>query len=153
MLENVIHCQIAQNTIKRSYQNIFVLFFLLGLPKALNATFQEISDQFAKVKHTIQTLEECQTKANNIQEQIRIFQSMTKYLPMKEIEEIIKKAEMKLDDALILHKQIGELENQPGFMRDEDMKYLSEQINALKIDMSVEKTYILFFVLNLFYLF
>ena len=78
---------------------------------------------------------------------------MTKYLPMKEIEEIIKKAEMKLDDALILHKQIGELENQPGFMRDEDMKYLSEQINALKIDMSVEKTDILFFVLNLFYLF
>jgi hypothetical protein len=138
MLENVIHCQIAQNKIKRSFQNIFFLFFLLGLPKALNAKFQEVSDHFAKVKHTIQTLEECHTKANSIQEQIRIFQSMTNYLPMKEIEEIIQKAEMKLDDALILHKQIGELENQSGFMRDEDMKYLEKQINTLKIEMSVE---------------
>jgi hypothetical protein len=123
---------------KHNRKNLSIFVFLLGLPKALNATFQEVSDHFAKVKHTIQTLEECHTKAKSIQEKILILQSMTKYLPMKQIEDIIKKSEMKLDNALILHKQIGELENQPGFMRDEDMNNLSEQINGLKIEMSVE---------------
>jgi hypothetical protein len=97
-----------------------------------------VTDHFAKVKQTIQTLEECHTKAKSIQEKILILQSMTNYLPMKEIEEIIEKSEVKVDNALLLHKLIGDLENQPGFMREEDLNNLSEQIDALKAEMSIE---------------
>ncbi len=113
-------------------------YFFLGLPQALSATLQGVADQFAKVKQTIKELEECHTKAKNIQEQILILQSMTKYLPMKEIEEIIEKSEVKVDNARLLHKEIGDLENQTGFMREEDLKILFEQIKALKAEMSIE---------------
>ena len=116
----------------------FFFFFYLGLPKALSATLQEVTDHFAKVKQTIQTLEDCHAKAKNIQEQILILQSMTKYLPMKKIEEIIEESELKVDNALLLHKLIGDLENQPGFMREEDLNNLSEQIQSLKAEMSIE---------------
>jgi hypothetical protein len=114
------------------------VFLYVGLPKALSATLQEVTDHFAKVKETIQTLEECHTKAKSIQEDILIIQSMTKYLPMKEIEEIIEKSEVKVDNVRRLHKLIGDLENQPGFMREEDLKNLFEQIKALKVEMSIE---------------
>jgi hypothetical protein len=83
-------------------------------------------------------LEDCHAKAKNIQEQILILQSMTKYLPMMEIEDIIEKSEMKVDNALLLHKLIGDLENQPGFMMEKDLNNLSEQIEALKAEMSIE---------------
>jgi hypothetical protein len=83
-------------------------------------------------------LEDCHAKAKNIQEQILILQSMTKYLPMKKIEEIIEESELKVDNALLLHKLIGDLENQPGFMREEDLNNLSEQIQSLKAEMSIE---------------
>ena len=112
--------------------------FFSGLPKALSATLQEVTDHFAKVKQTIQTLEDCHAKAKSIQEQILIIQSMTKYLPMKEIEGIIEKSEVKVDNARLLHKEIENLENQPGFMREEDLKILFEQIKALKAEMSIE---------------
>ncbi len=104
----------------------------------MSASLQEVTDHFAKVNQTIQALEECQTKAKGIQEQILILQSMTKYLPMKEIEKIIEKSEVKVDNARLLHKEIGDLENQPGFMREEDLKNLLEQIKALKAEMYIE---------------
>ena len=112
--------------------------YFLGLPKALSDTLQEVTDHFENVRQTIQTLEECHRKAKSIKEQILILQSMIKYLPMKDIEKIIEESDEKVEEALELHRQIEELEKSPGFMGDEDLENLSDEIDALKAQMSIE---------------
>ena len=81
-------------------------------------------------------MEEALAKAKKIHEQKLVLQSMTKYLPMEEIEMIGQKSEAKIDEAKILHKLIEELKKDPGFLTPEEIQALEENITVFKSKLS-----------------
>ena len=78
-------------------------------------TLERGGSRFQELKESIKSLEDALAKALNIQEQIRVLKSLKNYLPEEEIEMMRTKSDAKIQDALILHRSIKELEKDPGW--------------------------------------
>ena len=100
-------------TISHFHQSYFKSCFL-DLPSLLLKTLEKGGNRFQELKETIRILEDAIGKALNIQEQIRVLQSLKSFLPKEEIEMIEAKSEAKIQAALVLHQLVKELEKDPG---------------------------------------
>ena len=108
------------------------LFYFLELPSQLQKTLEESSNRFEELKKNILSLEEALAKAKQIHEKKLVLQSMTKYLPMEEIEMIGQKSDAKIEEAKILHKLVEQLKKEPGFLTPEEVQALEDNITIFK---------------------
>jgi len=93
---------------------------------------EEVNSQFQKVKETIQNLEEVLSQARKLQEQKMTLQASSKYLPIRDIKIIIQKSDAKIEDAKLIHQAIEKLKKKSGYMTENEIQSLSENIRTLK---------------------
>ena len=68
-----------------------------------------------------------------IQEQIKILESVSAYIPREEIEMIQEKSKAKIEAAKVLQRLIEELKKSKGYLTDEEMKAIEESLNHFQL--------------------
>ena len=117
---------------------IFIkLFSVQDLPNEVAEALSLVSDQFKKVRGSIQSLEDRLSKALNLQEQIKVLQSMTNFLPKEEIELTIEKSAAKIEAAKILQNLIDQLREGEGYLTDENMQVIDVALQSLNSDLNL----------------
>ena len=114
---------------------IFIkLFSVQDLPNEVAEAISLVSEQFQKVRESIQSLEGRLSKALNLQERIKVLQSMTNFLPKEEIELTIEKSAAKIEAAKILQNLIDHLRESEGYLIDEDIQFINVALQSLNSD-------------------
>jgi hypothetical protein len=70
----------------------------------------------------------------NLQEQIKVLQSMTSFLPKEEIDLTIEKSAAKIEAAKILQNLIDHLRESEGYLIDEDIQFINVALQSLNSD-------------------
>ena len=68
-----------------------------------------------------------------IQEQIKILESVSAYIPREEIEMIQEKSNAKIEAAKVLQRLIEELKKSKGYLTDEEMKAVEESLKHFQL--------------------
>jgi hypothetical protein len=68
-----------------------------------------------------------------IQEQIKILESVSAYIPREEIEMIQEKSKAKIEAAKVLQRLIEELKKSKGYLTDEEMKAVEESLKNFQL--------------------
>ncbi len=117
---------------KKKFHKTF--FSVQDLPNEVAEAISLVSEQFQKVRESIQSLEDRLSKALNLQERIKVLQSMTNFLPKEEIELTIEKSAAKIEAAEILQNLIDQLEESEGYLTDENMQVIDVALQSLNSD-------------------
>ena len=96
-----------------------------------------VSYQFQKVRESIQSLEDRLSKALNLQERIKVLQSMTNFLPKEEIELTIEKSSAKIEAAKMLQNLIDRLWESEGYLTNENMQAIDVSLQSLNSDLNL----------------
>jgi hypothetical protein len=68
-----------------------------------------------------------------IQEQIKILESVSAYIPREEIEMIQEKSKAKIEAAKVLQRLIEELKKSKGYLTDEEMNAVEESLKHFQL--------------------
>ena len=68
-----------------------------------------------------------------IQEQIKILESVSAYIPREEIEMIQEKSKAKIEAAKVLQRLIEELKKSKGYLMDEEMNAVEESLKHFQL--------------------
>ena len=68
-----------------------------------------------------------------IQEQIKILESVSAYIPREEIEMIMEKSKAKIEAAKVLQRLIEELKKSKSYLTDEEMKAVEELLKHFQL--------------------
>jgi hypothetical protein len=68
-----------------------------------------------------------------IQEQIKILESVSAYVPREEIEMIQEKSKAKIEAAKVLQRLIEELKKSKGYLMDEEMNAVEESLKHFQL--------------------
>jgi NADH:ubiquinone oxidoreductase subunit E len=68
-----------------------------------------------------------------IQEQIKILESVSAYIPREEIEMIMEKSKAKIEAAKVLQRLIEELKKSKGYLTDEEMNAVEESLKHFQL--------------------
>ena len=68
-----------------------------------------------------------------IQEQIKILESVSAYIPREEIEMIMEKSKAKIEAAKVLQRLIEELKKSKGYLTNEEMKAVEESLKHFQL--------------------
>jgi uncharacterized protein YigA (DUF484 family) len=117
---------------------IFIkLFSVQDLPNEVAEAISLVSEQFQKVRESIQSLEDRLSKALNLQERIKVLQSMTNFLPKEEIELTIEKSSAKIEAAKMLQNLIDRLWESEGYLTNENMQAIDVSLQSLNSDLNL----------------